>query len=81
MNTVRYIRDKVFKLTQAPFAAIAGVSQATVSRWETGELEPNRDNMERIHRAAIERGLELDYTSFFNAPPENDAASDRGAAE
>lgn len=70
MNAVRYIRDKVFGLTQAPFAVIAGVSQATVSRWETGELEPDRDNMERIRSAALERGLELDYESFFKVPPD-----------
>jgi DNA-binding transcriptional regulator YiaG len=75
MNAVRHIRNSVFKLSQAPFAAIAGVSQATVSRWESGELEPNRDNMERIRSAAIERGLELDYESFFKAPPDEEGAA------
>lgn len=79
MNAVRHIRENIFKLTQAPFAAIANVSQATVSRWETGELEPNRDNIERIHSAALERGLSLDYESFFKAPPEECAADKESA--
>jgi transcriptional regulator with XRE-family HTH domain len=81
MNSIQHIREKVMGLKQKPFAEIAGVSQATVSRWETGELEPDRDNMERIRSAAIERGLELDYASFFKAPPNDDAAPQAEAAE
>jgi DNA-binding transcriptional regulator YiaG len=69
MNSVRHIRDNIFGLSQVAFAEIAGVSQATVSRWENGELEPNRDDMERIHSAARDRGLALDYETFFVAPP------------
>lgn len=76
MNAVRYIRKQVFKLNQAPFAELAGVSQPTVSRWESSDCsgsEPTREDMERIRNAAIERGLAWDDSWFFRTFPENAA--------
>lgn len=68
MKPVEHIRRNVFRLTQAAFAEIAGVTQATVSRWENGEFEPNLDDLERIRGAAKETGRPWDDSWFFDAP-------------
>lgn len=68
MTPIAYIRTKVFDLRQTPFAEVAGTTQATVSRWENGELEPSRDNLDRIRGAALERGLPWDDRWFFEVP-------------
>lgn len=70
MHTVEHIRKDVFGLSQAAFAELAGVSQATVSRWETGEFEPNRDDLQRIREAAISAGKDWQDRWFFEAPSE-----------
>lgn len=70
MSAVAHIRNHVFKLNQAAFAKIAGVTQATVSRWENGEFPPNRDNMERIRQAALADGKPWDDSWFFEVPSE-----------
>lgn len=78
MNTVKYIRDQVFKLPQAAFAEIARVSQPTVSRWEEAdnkESEPNREQMNLIRTEAIRRGLPWNDSWFFETPSEQEAAS------
>lgn len=63
------IRRNVFGGTQTAFAQIAGVTQATVSRWERGELEPSREEMARIRSAAHERGIAWDDRWFFEPAP------------
>ncbi|HWL06754.1 MAG TPA: helix-turn-helix domain-containing protein [Xanthobacteraceae bacterium] len=63
------IRRNVFGGTQSAFAQIAGVTQATVSRWERGELEPSREEMARIRSAAHERGIAWDDRWFFEPAP------------
>ncbi len=73
MNTIRYIRKEVFGLTQADFAALAGVTQATVSRWEGG-VSPSLDEVGAIREAAAERGVELKDEWFFEVPNEPAAA-------
>lgn len=79
MNAIKFIRTKVFKLRQAPFAAeIAKVSQATVSRWESDDQpgsQPNREEMERIRRAAHERGLLWNDSWFFQTFPDNEGVA------
>jgi transcriptional regulator with XRE-family HTH domain len=78
MNAVKHIRTRVFKLKQAPFAEVAGVSQATVSRWESPKFsgsEPTRDEMNRIRCAAFERGLEWNDGWFFQNFPDSGAAA------
>lgn len=77
MNAVKHIRERVFKLTQAPFAALAGVSQPTVSRWEEADCqgsEPTREQMARIRAAAIKRGIEWDDRWFFEVPADSEQA-------
>lgn len=67
MNPMKHIRKNLFNLSQTDFAALAGVGQATVSRWESGG-SPTLDEMKRIRAAAEERGLEWDDRFFFEAP-------------
>lgn len=69
MSAIERIRKDVFSLSQAAFAEVAGVTQATVSRWEAGEFEPNRDQLERIRDAALRDGKDWDDKWFFEAPP------------
>lgn len=79
MNAVKFIRTKIFKLEQLPFAVIAGVSQPTVSRWEAPDIktsEPSRDDMDRIRSKAIERGLEWNDSWFFQVFPDEPAESE-----
>ena len=81
MNAVEHIRKRIFKLKQAPFAAVAGVSQPTVSRWEQDDLpgsQPTRAEMDRIRSAALEQGLAWDDSWFFQTFPD-DAAEETAA--
>lgn len=71
MNTIQHIRTKVFGVTQAAFAELAGVSQPTVSRWESDDRrgsEPTREEMDNIRRAARDRGLAWSDELFFVVP-------------
>lgn len=69
MLSIEHIRCNVFHMTQAAFAEVAGVSQATVSRWEAGEWEPNRDDLARIRDAALTKGMDWSDAWFFEIPP------------
>jgi DNA-binding transcriptional regulator YiaG len=69
MTPIYYIRKYVFRLSQSAFSEIAGVTQATVSRWETNELEPDRQAMNLIREAALQKGLSWDDKLFFEIPP------------
>lgn len=55
----------MFGISQAELAGIAKTSQGTVSKWEAGELEPDREQLSLIRDAAIERGLEWSDAWFF----------------
>lgn len=65
MRPIEKIRKNVFGATQAEFARIAGVVQATVSRWESGESSPTLEQLELISAEAIARGLDWDSDWFF----------------
>ena len=67
MNAIKCIRKNVFDATQQEFAAIAGVQQSTVSRWESG-VALTLDEMRRIRQAAFDRGIEWRDAWFFEAP-------------
>jgi transcriptional regulator with XRE-family HTH domain len=54
MSAIRHIRLHIFGVTQAEFAALAGVTQASVSRWEAG-VAPSLDDMRAIREAALAR--------------------------
>lgn len=59
MNALLHIRKDVFGLTQQEFAALAGVQQSMVSRWENGQSAPTLDEINRIRAAAAARGRKL----------------------
>lgn len=61
MNALLHIRKKVFGVTQQEFAAIAGVHQSMVSRWENGQAAPTLDEMNRIREAARQRKLKAKW--------------------
>jgi DNA-binding transcriptional regulator YiaG len=67
MNPMKFIRKEVFGVSQAVMAGIAGVAQTTVSRWESGEMEPNRMEMDRIREAARDRSIPWNDKWFFEA--------------
>lgn len=73
MNAIRYIRKEIFEATQVEFAALIGVTQASVSRWER-DVSPSLDDMRKIRLAAAERGIDWDDRWFFqtltNSTPE-----------
>lgn len=68
MNPIAHIRQEILKVPQSVLADIAGTTQATVSRWENGELNPDIEQMAAIREAAIERGLSWDDRWFFEPP-------------
>jgi predicted transcriptional regulator len=70
MEPLRRIRSDVFGVSQSEFAAIAGVSQATISRWEKGELVPRLDELKRIREAALARGLIWNDAALFESSVE-----------
>jgi len=65
MNNIRRIRKAVFGVSQAHFAGFAGVTQATVSRWEAGQLAPSLLELTKIREEAKKRGLKLKAEEFF----------------
>lgn len=67
MNAIRNIRKNVFGVTQQEFAAIAGVHQSMVSRWESNDAAPTLDEINRIRAAASNRKLKQRWTDklFF----------------
>lgn len=67
MTPIQFIRKNVFQAKQIEFAAIAGVGQATVSRWENGGA-PSQAEMTAIRNEAIKRGLPWQDSYFFDAP-------------
>jgi transcriptional regulator with XRE-family HTH domain len=75
MNAIKHIRTEIFRIKQAPFAELAGVSQPTVSRWESDERgsEPTREEMDKIRQAAVARGLPWNDEWFFRLPSETAA--------
>ena len=57
MNPLIHIRRTVFKASQLEMARIAGVSQATWSRWETGHHSPKLENIRAMRAEACRRKL------------------------
>ena len=44
IKNIKYLRKK-YKLSQVEFAKRAGVTQATINRWEKGLISPTIDNL------------------------------------
>jgi len=69
MNTIRHIRTNIFGVSQTAFAKIAGVKQASVSRWESSNdsSAPTLAEMVAIRNAALDRGLNWNDSYFFQS--------------
>lgn len=67
MSQIRHIRKHVFGMNQSEFASVAGVTQATVSRWEK-DVSPSLGDMARIRDEAIKRKLRWSDKWFFEMP-------------
>ena len=65
MNSIQHIRKNILRMTQGEMATAANVSQATVSRWESGELEPSIGEAAHILADAKRRGASLSPDDFF----------------
>lgn len=74
MRAIEHIRKHIFQVSQTVFGGIAGTTQASVSRWETGELEPGLEDLARIRAEALSRDLPWDDRWFFEAPSEQGPA-------
>lgn len=74
MSTVQHLRKNILKISQAELAEVAKTTQATVSRWENGELSPDLDQLTRIREEVRKRGLAWDDAWFFEAPARGAAA-------
>jgi len=72
MRPLLHVRKQVLGITQQEMASLTGATQATVSRWEQGELEPDRDQLERIRDEAKRQGKDWDDSWFFDVPPKPD---------
>lgn len=70
----RYIREVVFGIArQEDFGRLLGVSQAQVSRWETGANGMNRKVQQRIRALARDRGIDWNDSWFFEVPADKAA--------
>jgi len=68
MSALRHIRKTVLELSQAEIAALVGVSQGTVSKWERGDLSPSLEEISVLRAEAHKRGLDWDDRWFFESP-------------
>lgn len=68
MHAVQHIRKKLLKVNQAGLAEIAGTTQATVSRWERGELHPDLNQLAAMRAEVIRRGIRWKDAWFFDVP-------------
>ena len=66
MTALRHIRCTILHLTQAELAQVVGTTQATVSRWERGELEPSLSELASIRAYAKGRGCAWSDAWFFD---------------
>jgi transcriptional regulator with XRE-family HTH domain len=69
-----YLRKTVLKVTQSEMARITDASQATVSRWESGELEPDRRQLQAVRDAALAAGADWSDSWLLEAPKTDVAA-------
>lgn len=69
MKPITHIRKKVFGMSQAQFAEALGVSQSTVSRWDSGTAVPTQTEMEAIRELASKRSIEWNDSWFFETAP------------
>lgn len=70
-NAVRFIRKRVFGVSQAVLAGHLNTTQATISRWEDKGLIPS-DRQAEVRALAARLGKEWSDTWFFEVPADSD---------
>lgn len=63
------LRKDRLQVSQRELADAIGVSQATVSRWESGELDPSRADLAGILKFARQKGIDLPAEDLIAAGP------------
>lgn len=81
MNHFMAIRTEVFGLDQQGFAALLGISQGTISRWEKPvqnalKLFPNYHHLEKIRKAAKKKKLPWQDAWLFGEGLKRTASND-----
>jgi transcriptional regulator with XRE-family HTH domain len=76
MSAIAHIRKKVLGVSQAAIAEMTGVTQATVSRWEKGELSPNLRELAILREAARAKGGDWEDSWFFEPPQASGARAE-----
>ena len=79
MTPMKHIREAVLKVTQSEMARITGASQGTVSRWDSGSLEPDRAQLTAIRDAALASGVEWNDAWLFEVPASATATATEAA--
>ncbi|MBI1201470.1 MAG: helix-turn-helix domain-containing protein [Rhodopseudomonas sp.] len=67
MTPLLHIRRHVLKVTQKEMAAIAGVKQPTISRWERGIRQPALIHLSRIRSEAKRRRIKWNDRILFDS--------------
>ncbi len=68
MPTLRTLRTKVLKLSQAELAKIVGLDQSRIARWENGTLAPSLPHLAVIRRYAKKHVPGWRDEFFFELP-------------
>lgn len=80
MNAIEHIRRKVFAISQAELAEIAGTTQATVCRWEQGLLSPDINQATAIRaEAKLRKHKWKDAWLFGELPSTSQTSPEQGA--
>ena len=77
-HPLKWIRQRIFGVTQGELARFGGVSRPRVSRFETGADNPSFDFMRGLRDEARRQGKDFSGDWFFEVPAEEEA---RGSAE
>lgn len=67
MHILKIFRDQI-KVSQASLAKIIGVRQATISRWESGEMFPHRETAYKIIKLAKDRRFQITFHELMGGP-------------
>lgn len=68
MTPLRQIRKHVLGLNVQEMAAVVGVSQGTISKWENDQHGPSLDHLMLIRAHAARRGIDWSDGWFFGDP-------------
>lgn len=68
MTPMLHVRKHVLGLSQVDLAVVAKTTQGTISKWESGELEPDRDQLALIREEIQRRDIDWDDRWFFEIP-------------